>query len=143
MGVAAVAVLALAACGDDDDGGGGAAPGSVAESATTTASSGGADTTTAATTGGSGGGGGGEGRELIIARDMDLTTLDPSRAYCDTCQIYLSAVYQTLIGVDPTDLKKLLPRLATEVGGERRQHRLHVHPRSEGDVRRRLAGDGR
>jgi len=113
MGVAAVAVLALAACGDDDDGGGGAAPGSVAESATTTASSGGADTTTAATTSGSGGGGG-EGRELIIARDMDLTTLDPSRAYCDTCQIYLSAVYQTLIGVDPTDIKKLLPRLATK-----------------------------
>ena len=114
MGVAAVAVLALAACGDDDDGGGGAASGTDAAPATTTASSGGADTTTGATTSGSGGGGGGEGRELIIARDMDLTTLDPSRAYCDTCQIYLSAVYQTLIGVDPTDLKKLLPRLATK-----------------------------
>jgi peptide/nickel transport system substrate-binding protein len=117
MGAAAVAVLALAACGDDDDGG--AAPGSVAAPATTTASSGGAETTTAATSGDTsgdtgGGGGGGEGRELIIARDMDLTTLDPSRAYCDTCQIYLSAVYQTLIGVDPTDLKKLLPRLATK-----------------------------
>ena len=129
MGVAAVAVLALAACGDDDDGGGGAASGTDAAPATTTASSGGADTTTGATTSGSGGSGGAEGRELIIARDMDLTTLDPSRAYCDTCQIYLSAVYQTLIGVDPTDLKKLLPRLATEVGGERRQHRLHVHAR--------------
>jgi peptide/nickel transport system substrate-binding protein len=110
MGVAAVAVLALAACGDDDDGGGGAAPGSVAPATT----GGGAETTSDATTAGGGGGGGGEGRELIIARDMDLTTLDPSRAYCDTCQIYLSAVYQTLIGVDPTDLTKLLPRLATE-----------------------------
>ncbi len=30
-----------------------------------------------------------------------------------------------------------------EVGGQRRQHRLHVHPRPEGGVRRRLAGDGR
>src|SRR5262245_46549869 len=106
LGIATVAVLALAACGDDDDSAGGAAPGSTAGTATTAASS--------ATTGGGGGGGGAEGRELIIARDMDLTTLDPSRAYCDTCQIYLSAVYQTLIGVDPTDIRKLLPRLATK-----------------------------
>ena len=59
-------------------------------------------------------GGGGEGRDLIIARDMDLTTLDPQRAYCDTCQIFLTAVYETLIGVDPTDLTVLVPRLATE-----------------------------
>ncbi len=43
---------------------------------------------------------------------MDLTTLDPQRAYCDTCQIFLTAVYQTLIGVDPTDLTVLVPRLA-------------------------------
>ena len=94
----------LAACGDDDDGGGGGgtdAPGG--HVGDDDRSSGGADTTTGATTIGSGGGGG-EGRELIIARDMDLTTLDPPRAYCDTCQIYLTAVYETLIGVDPTDL---------------------------------------
>ena len=30
-----------------------------------------------------------------------------------------------------------------EVGGQRRQHRVHVHPRPEGGVRRRLAGDRR
>jgi peptide/nickel transport system substrate-binding protein len=51
-------------------------------------------------------------RELIIARDMDLTTLDPQLVYCDTCQIYMTALYETLIGVDPTDLNTLIPRLA-------------------------------
>lgn len=54
----------------------------------------------------------GDARELIIARDMDLTTLDPGLVYCDTCQIYLTAVYETLVGVDPADLNVLIPRLA-------------------------------
>lgn len=53
-----------------------------------------------------------DARELVIARDMDLTTLDPGLAYCDTCQIYLTAVYETLVGVDPADLNVLVPRLA-------------------------------
>jgi len=55
---------------------------------------------------------GGDARDLIIARDMDLTTLDPQRVYCDTCQIYMTAIYETLIGVDPADITKLVPRLA-------------------------------
>ncbi len=55
-----------------------------------------------------------EARELIIARDMDLQTLDPQRAYCDTCQIYLTAVYETLIGIDPNDPNVQVPRLATD-----------------------------
>jgi peptide/nickel transport system substrate-binding protein len=55
----------------------------------------------------------GESRELIIARDMDLSTLDPARAYCDTCQIYLTAAYQTVIGVDPQDVTGKVARLAT------------------------------
>ena len=78
-------------------------------------------------------------RELIIARDMDLTTLDPGRAYCDTCQIFLTAVYETLIGVDPTDLTVLVPAARRVVGGQRREHRVHVHPRPGRHVRRRLA----
>ncbi len=53
-----------------------------------------------------------DARELVIARDMDLTTLDPQLVYCDTCQIYMTAVYETLIGVDPDDLNTLVPRLA-------------------------------
>ncbi|MEJ7720046.1 MAG: ABC transporter substrate-binding protein [Ilumatobacteraceae bacterium] len=86
----------------------------------------GGDTTPDATTGGTpgattpgattpateGGDDGGDARDLIIARDMDLTTLDPQRVYCDTCQIYMTAIYETLIGVDPGDITKLVPRLA-------------------------------
>ena len=55
----------------------------------------------------------GNARELVIDRDMDLTTLDLSLTYCDTCQIFNTAVYETLITVDPADPNKLLPRLAT------------------------------
>lgn len=58
--------------------------------------------------------GGGDARDLVIARDMDLNSLDPARAYCDTCQIYLTAVYETLITVDPADLATQVPRLASE-----------------------------
>ncbi|MDY0883638.1 ABC transporter substrate-binding protein [Dongia soli] len=50
---------------------------------------------------------------LVIARDIDINSLDPSRAWCDTCQIYMSNVYETLIGLDK-DNKTLKPRLATK-----------------------------
>ncbi len=120
IGLACAAVLFVAACGDDDDGGG--AAGSVAAPATTahpaTVGSAPAETTeTTGTTGTTGttssaGEPVADARDLIIARDMDLTTLDPQRAYCDTCQIYLTAAYETLIGVDPEDITHLIPRLA-------------------------------
>ncbi len=45
---------------------------------------------------------------------MDVNSLDPSRSYCDTCQIFMTAVYETLIGLDPTDNTTLEPRLATK-----------------------------
>ena len=54
---------------------------------------------------------------LVIARDMDLSTLDPSRSFCDTCQLYLTAVYETLIGLDPADNASFVPRLATSWEG--------------------------
>jgi len=56
----------------------------------------------------------GEERQLVIARAMDVQTLDPQRGYCDTCQIVFSALYETLLTVDPADPTKVLPRLATE-----------------------------
>jgi peptide/nickel transport system substrate-binding protein len=83
--------LVLAACGGDDD--------------------------NSATTGGAGGtvsGGGSNANALVIARGMDVNSLDPQRAYCDTCQIYMTAVYETLIGLDVKDNKTLVPRLATK-----------------------------
>ena len=52
-------------------------------------------------------------RELIIARDMDLNSLDPARTYCDTCQIYMAATYETLIGLDVDDPTIQIPRIAS------------------------------
>jgi len=49
---------------------------------------------------------------LVIGRSMDVNSLDPSRAFCDTCQIYLTAVYEPLITLD-ADNKTLVPKLAT------------------------------
>lgn len=48
---------------------------------------------------------------LVIARDMDLDTLDPARAFCDTCQIYLSAVYERLVDL-AADNRTITPLLA-------------------------------
>ncbi len=56
--------------------------------------------------------GGGSETALVIARGMDVNSLDPQRAYCDTCQIFMTAVYETLIGLD-VDNTTLVPRLAT------------------------------
>lgn len=41
-----------------------------------------------------------EERALIIARDMDLNSLDPQLSWCDTCQIYNTAVYEQLTTLD-------------------------------------------
>jgi peptide/nickel transport system substrate-binding protein len=99
-----VAVLVLAACGgDDDDEGGTSTPGT--EVVTDGTEPTGGDDTTAPAPGGS-------DSALVIARGMDVNSLDPQRAYCDTCQIFMTAVYETLIGLD-TDNTTLVPRLAT------------------------------
>jgi peptide/nickel transport system substrate-binding protein len=52
-------------------------------------------------------------RPVVIARDMDLNSLDPARAFCDTCQIYLSSVYDRLVDLSP-DNKSIVPMLAKE-----------------------------
>ena len=48
---------------------------------------------------------------IVVARAMDINSLDPARAYCDTCQIYLSAVYQPLLTL-AADNKTIVPSLA-------------------------------
>lgn len=40
---------------------------------------------------------------LILGRAMDITTLDPTRVLCDTCQMYYSAVYDTLVKANSAD----------------------------------------
>ena len=52
---------------------------------------------------------------LVIARDMDINSLDPARAFCDTCQIYLSSVYERLVDLGK-DNKTIVPLLADEMG---------------------------
>jgi peptide/nickel transport system substrate-binding protein len=54
--------------------------------------------------------------DLVIGRILDLTTLDPSRSLCDTCQIYLSAVYDTLVKANSGD-GSLEPLIATKWAG--------------------------
>jgi peptide/nickel transport system substrate-binding protein len=102
-----IAAVTAASCGSDSPSTSGtAAPGGTAATGDTVATGDTAATgdTTAPVA---------NGRELVIARDMDVTTLDVSRNYCDTCQIFNTAVYETLITVDPADPNKILPRLAT------------------------------
>ena len=62
---------------------------------------------------------------------MDLNSLDPGRAYCDTCQIYLSAVYETLLTIGP-DNHSLTPVLAQswESNSDQTQFTFHLDPKA-------------
>ena len=66
---------------------------------------------------------------LVIARAMDINSLDPARTWCDTCQIYVSNVYEGLIGLGP-DNKTLVPRLATkwESNADQTVFTFHLDP---------------
>src|SRR5262245_5253085 len=66
---------------------------------------------------------------LVVARAMDINSLDPARTWCDTCQIYVSNVYETLIGL-AADNKTLTPRLATkwESNADQTQFTFHLDP---------------
>jgi len=68
-------------------------------------------------------------KPLVIARAMDINSLDPARTWCDTCQIYVSNVYESLIGLGP-DNKTLTPRLATkwESNADQTQFTFHLDP---------------
>lgn len=68
---------------------------------------------------------------LVIARAMDINSLDPARSWCDTCQIYDSNVYETLIGLG-ADNKSLAPRLATswEANADQSQFTFHLDPKA-------------
>lgn len=78
---------------------------------------------------GDGGNGGDNDTPLVIARDMDINSMDPARAYCDTCQIYLTATYSTLIGLDPKDNQTFIPRVAEKWEGnpDRTQYTFHLN----------------
>lgn len=73
---------------------------------------------------------GGDARGLVIARAMDVTTLDISRTFCDTCQITNSAAYETLITVDRDDVTSYQPLLATswEANADGTAFTFHLNP---------------
>jgi len=66
---------------------------------------------------------------LVIARAFDFNSLDPARGWCDSCQIYLTNVYETLVGLD-ADNKTLKPRLALswEANAEQTQYTFKLDP---------------
>ncbi|MEI6199468.1 MAG: ABC transporter substrate-binding protein [Actinomycetota bacterium] len=74
----------------------------------------------------------GPARDLIIARAMDTTTLDPERMWCDTCMIILKATYEQMINVDPADVSHLLPGLAEkwEVNDTSTEFTFHLNPKA-------------
>ena len=49
-------------------------------------------------------------KTLVIARDMDINSLDIARAWCDTCMIYNAAVYEGLLALDVNN--KPVPAIA-------------------------------
>ena len=69
-------------------------------------------------------------KPLVIARNMDVNSLDPARAFCDTCQIYISATYEALIGI--TADNTLVPLLASswEVSDDQTRFTFHLDPKA-------------
>jgi peptide/nickel transport system substrate-binding protein len=119
--VGVTAALLLVACGSDSN-----SPNASGVTGTD-AGIGTGDTASSNTDGG--GGTGASDSALVIARGMDVNSLDPQLAYCDTCQIFMTAVYETLIGLD-TDNTTLVPRLATawEGNAEQTEFTFHLDP---------------
>ena len=52
---------------------------------------------------------------IVIARDMDIDSLDPARAFCDTCQIYLTSAYDRLVDLDKD--KEAIERFGKQLDG--------------------------
>lgn len=69
-------------------------------------------------------------KSLIIARDMDINSLDPANAWCDTCQIYNSAVYEQLVTLDKDN--NIVPLLAEswEVSADQKVFTFRLNPKA-------------
>ncbi|MBI3455885.1 MAG: ABC transporter substrate-binding protein [Candidatus Rokubacteria bacterium] len=68
---------------------------------------------------------------LIIARNIDdMVTNDPSRTYEWTSQILDQAAYDTLVTVEPPDVSKIQPKLATkwELSPDGMTYTFHLRP---------------
>ncbi|GAA5665842.1 hypothetical protein Brsp07_04349 [Brucella sp. NBRC 14130] len=67
---------------------------------------------------------------LVIARNMDINSLDPHRTFCDTCQIYDSAVYEGLLSLDKDN--KVVPVLAESytANGDQTEFTFQINPKA-------------
>lgn len=70
-------------------------------------------------------------KPIVVARSLDINSLDPARAACDTCLIYLSSVYETLIRLG-SDRKSILPGLAKswEANSDNTVFTFHIDPKA-------------
>jgi peptide/nickel transport system substrate-binding protein len=68
-------------------------------------------------------------RPLVIARDLAINSLDPHVAFCDTCQIFLSATYQGLVKLAVDD-RSIEPLLATSwtINDDQTQFTFNLNP---------------
>ncbi|MBY5406418.1 ABC transporter substrate-binding protein [Rhizobium leguminosarum] len=70
-------------------------------------------------------------KPLIIARNLAVNSLDPARTSCDTCNIYMYAVYETLVRLGD-DNKTITPALAEkwEANENNTQFTFHINPKA-------------
>ena len=68
---------------------------------------------------------------IVIARAMDFNSLDPNRAWCDSCKIYVGAAYETLVGL-AADNKTIVPKLAEswEVSADGKTFTFHINKKA-------------
>ncbi|GLS36684.1 ABC transporter substrate-binding protein [Mesorhizobium tianshanense] len=71
-------------------------------------------------------------KPLVIARDMDINSLDPSRGFCDTCQIVFSSTYARLVNLDK-DNKTIVPMLAEswEINADQTKFTFKLNPKAK------------
>jgi len=72
---------------------------------------------------------GSDSGEIILGRSMDVSTLDPERSLCDSCQIYNGAVYDTLLAASTADgdLEPLLAK-TWEANDDNTEFTFHLDP---------------
>ena len=69
-------------------------------------------------------------KAVVIARDMDFGSLDPARGYCDTCEIYFNATYDTLIGLTPKNAYVPLIATSWESNADQTRFTFHLNPKA-------------
>ncbi|MDQ0138102.1 peptide/nickel transport system substrate-binding protein [Neorhizobium galegae] len=72
-----------------------------------------------------------EQKPLVIARNLVVNSLDPARTSCDTCNMYMYAVYETLVRLGD-DNKTITPALAEkwEANDNNTEFTFHLNPKA-------------